>query len=112
MKPLKMRMTNKSSLLLMTISLAFLSACTSVPIQAPVVDRTPLPPAPVAKPAPVEEPKDKEGSYTVRKGDTLSHIARRHGVRADALARANNIKHLDHIREGQTLRIPPHGFAA
>ncbi|WP_373690550.1 LysM peptidoglycan-binding domain-containing protein [Sphingobium sp. DEHP117] len=47
-------------------------------------------------------------TYTVRKGDTLSHIARRHGVRSDALARANNIKNPDHIRAGQTLRIPPH----
>jgi murein DD-endopeptidase MepM/ murein hydrolase activator NlpD len=48
----------------------------------------------------------KPKTYTVRKGDTLSHIARRHGVRTDALARANNIKHPDHIQAGQTLRIP------
>ncbi len=44
--------------------------------------------------------------YTVRKGDTLSHIARRRGVRTDALASANAIKHPDHIEAGQRLRIP------
>lgn len=49
----------------------------------------------------------KSRTYTVRKGDTLSHIARRHGVRSDALARANNIKNPDHIQAGQTLHIPP-----
>jgi len=54
----------------------------------------------------------KPRTYTVHRGDTLSHIARRHGVRADALARANNIKHPDHIREGQTLRIPPHASSS
>lgn len=54
----------------------------------------------------------KPKTYIVRHGDTLSHIARRHGVRTDALARANNIKHPDHIREGQTLRIPPHASSS
>lgn len=44
--------------------------------------------------------------YKVRKGDTLSHIARRRGVRTDALASANAIKHPDHIEAGQRLRIP------
>jgi len=53
------------------------------------------PPAP-SKPEP----------YTVRKGDTLSHIARRHGVRTDTLARANDIKNPDHIQPGQRLHIP------
>ena len=48
----------------------------------------------------------KPPTYTVRKGDTLSHIARRHGVRTDALASANAIKHPDHIEAGQRLRIP------
>lgn len=50
----------------------------------------------------------KPRTYTVRKGDTLSHIAGQHGVRSDALARANNIKNPDHIQAGQTLHIPPH----
>ena len=53
------------------------------------------PPAP-SKPEP----------YTVRKGDTLSHIARRHGVRTDTLGRANDIKNPDHIQPGQRLHIP------
>ena len=51
--------------------------------------------------------------YIVRKGNTLSHIARRHGVRTDALARANAIQHPDHIQAGQKLRIPhPPGEAS
>ena len=51
-------------------------------------------------------PPAKPGPYTVRSGDTLSHIARRHGVRTDTLARANNIKNPDHIQAGQRLHIP------
>lgn len=43
--------------------------------------------------------------YTVRKGDTLSHIARRHKVSVAALKRANHLSG-DLIRTGQTLRIP------
>ncbi|MDQ4419343.1 M23 family metallopeptidase [Sphingobium sp. DEHP117] len=50
----------------------------------------------------------KPRTYTIRKGDTLSHIARRHGIRTDALAGANGIKHPDHIQAGQTLHIPQH----
>jgi lipoprotein NlpD len=105
MKPLKMRMTNKSSLLLMTISLAVLSACSTAPTQAPVVDRTPVPPAPVVKPAPVEEPKDKEGSYTVRKGDTLIRIALEHGLNYRDLSAWNNLASADDIKVGQVLRL-------
>lgn len=47
-------------------------------------------------------------SYTVRRGDTLSHIAARHGVSTAALLRANGMtpQQANHIREGQKLRIP------
>ena len=62
-----------------------------------------------SRPAPGQgrpHPPAKPGPYTVRSGDTLSHIARRHGVRTDTLARANNIKNPDHIQAGQRLHIP------
>lgn len=62
-----------------------------------------------SRPAPGQgrpHPPAKPGPYTVRSGDTLSHIARRHGVRTDMLARANNIKNPDHIQPGQRLHIP------
>ena len=99
-------MTKKYSLLLLTMTLGVLSACTTAPNQAPVVDRTtPVAPAPVVKPAPVEEPKDKDGYYTVRKGDTLIRIALEHGLNYRDLAAWNNLSNADDIKVDQTLRV-------
>lgn len=44
--------------------------------------------------------------YVVQPGDSLSIIARDHGVTTDELAAANAISDLHLIRVGQTLRIP------
>ncbi len=44
--------------------------------------------------------------YTVRKGDTLSGIADRHGLTTKALATANALKDADELSIGQQLRIP------
>jgi lipoprotein NlpD len=44
-------MTNKSNLLAMSFALALLSACTTTPNQAPVVDRTTPPAVKPATPA-------------------------------------------------------------
>jgi murein DD-endopeptidase MepM/ murein hydrolase activator NlpD len=44
--------------------------------------------------------------HVVRRGDTLSRLARRYGTSVDALARANNLRYPDLIRVGQVLRIP------
>jgi len=44
-------------------------------------------------------------SYTVRNGDTLGHIALRHGVSDSSLKQANNLSS-DLIRVGQELTIP------
>jgi len=44
--------------------------------------------------------------YTVRRGETLASVARRHGVRRDALAVANGISTRARLRSGQTLIIP------
>ena len=46
----------------------------------------------------------KGGYYTVRKGDTLSSIARKHGVSVAALKKRNGLKG-DNIRVGQKLKI-------
>jgi len=46
------------------------------------------------------------GTYNVRRGDTLSSIARRSGVTELALLQTNNIDHPDRIYPGQTLRMP------
>src|SRR5687768_6406683 len=45
-------------------------------------------------------------AYTVRPGDTLSGIARRHGVNVSDLASANALRDPNHIRIGQSLRMP------
>ncbi len=45
-------------------------------------------------------------TYTVRSGDTLSVIARRHGVSLAALAQANNLTNPNALRIGQVLTIP------
>lgn len=46
--------------------------------------------------------------YTVRRGDTLSLIATRHGVTVAALRAANSLRG-DHIQVGQVLTIPAAG---
>lgn len=50
-------------------------------------------------------------TYTVKKGDALSLIARRHGVSVKALKNANNLSS-DNIRIGQKLVIPAKNAAA
>lgn len=51
------------------------------------------------------------GRHTVRKGETLSTIARRYGTSVDSLRRTNGIKG-NVIRVGQVLRIPGRGAPA
>ena len=53
---------------------------------------------------PVEEPKE-EVVYYVKKGDTLSSIARRYGTSWSELARRNNIKNPNLIYVGQKIVI-------
>ena len=52
------------------------------------------------------EPVPSSGSYRVRRGDTLSIIAKRFGVSERALQRANGIRNRNRIAVGQRLRIP------
>jgi membrane-bound lytic murein transglycosylase D len=47
--------------------------------------------------------------YRVRKGDTLSRIASRHGVRESALVEANNLRSRNRIHPGQVLVLPDAG---
>src|SRR5690606_24658011 len=44
-------------------------------------------------------------TYTVKKGDTLSHIAKRFGTTVNELVRLNNIKNPNLIYVGQKLKI-------
>ena len=51
------------------------------------------------------------GSYTVRSGDTVSHIAARTGVSARAIVDANGLADADRLQAGRTLSIPGGGGA-
>ncbi len=44
--------------------------------------------------------------YKIRNGDSLSTIAKRHGISAKSLAAYNGIKNANKIRAGQVIRIP------
>lgn len=50
-------------------------------------------------------------THAVRRGDTISEIARGHRVPAAALAAANDLDDADHVRAGSTLRIPDRSAA-
>lgn len=67
-----------------------------------------------AKSSPAAAPAAKATTtaYTVRSGDTLSGIAKRHGTTARAIASLNGISLTRHIHPGQKLRIPTAGGAA
>jgi len=48
--------------------------------------------------------------HRVRRGETLSHIARRYGTTISLIESANNLKSRNFIREGQTLTVPTPGY--
>lgn len=48
-------------------------------------------------------------TYTIKKGDTLSSIAKEHNTTVDALASSNNIQNKNLIYAGNTLQIPDGG---
>jgi membrane-bound lytic murein transglycosylase D len=60
----------------------------------------------VAPVAAAEAPARSEGSYRVRRGDTLSIIAKRHGTTERDLARRNNLRNRHRLTVGQRLRVP------
>ena len=86
------------------LAVTLLAACSSQPVQAPVIERAPsgavLPPSPPAG-------ARSDAYYTVRRGDTLFSIALDHGLDYKDLAAWNNIDNPNRIRSGQQLRIKP-----
>jgi lipoprotein NlpD len=100
-----------------------LTACGTSLHQAPVEDRNPQPPKPVAaspepatgeptpevKPPPGAENEGKPGYYAVKPGDALIRIALDHGQSWRDLARWNNLDNPNRIEVGQVLRVVPPG---
>lgn len=87
--------------------------------QVPVNNEPVILPPPAKPVYPVQEPvaavnqpvKSGALTYTVKRGDTLSLIAYKHGVRTRDLAACNNLsgKAMNRIRIGQVLNIPENG---
>jgi len=50
-------------------------------------------------------PSKSGSTYTVKSGDTLSHIAKRYGTTVSKLAKINNIKDPNLIRVGQKIKL-------
>jgi len=57
----------------------------------------------------VPPPEVTFARYRVRRGDTLSTIARRYRTTVSAIMRANHLNSRNRIREGQRLKIPQRG---
>jgi membrane-bound lytic murein transglycosylase D len=77
------------------------------PSMAQTVRTAQAAPQPRAQQRPQQRPQQRAQSRThqVRRGESLSVIASRHGVSVSALRSANGLRG-DRIRAGQTLRIP------
>ena len=54
----------------------------------------------------------RDTTYTVRRGDTLSTIARRHGVRMSELVALNGLRSKHRIRIGQKIKLPTDGSSS
>ena len=52
------------------------------------------------------KPHHGYGHYKVKAGDTLSYIAKYHGVSTHYLAKYNGISNVNHIYVGQVLKVP------
>ena len=55
---------------------------------------------------PNEEPQTEYITYKIKKGDTLSEIAKKYGTTVSTLASINNIKDANKIYAGVTIKIP------
>jgi lipoprotein NlpD len=89
--------------------LVLAAGCATQRAAAPVDDRRPTPTVapepPVAQPVPV--PGEPQGTYTVKRGDTLYSIALEQGVDYRDLVRWNRLDDPTKIRVGQALRVAP-----
>lgn len=62
---------------------------------------------PTEKPVAQKPTSTKVTIYVIKKGDTLSSVARAHGITLKQLADYNNISNVNSVSIGQKLKIPP-----
>lgn len=74
------------------------------PLAVAQSDKVPAPAPPLAT-APTGVVDAPESRYVVRRGDTLTHIARRHGMSEAALMEINSIRNRNFVYEGQVLAL-------
>lgn len=55
--------------------------------------------------------KERPKTYKIKKGDTLSEIAQKHGLKTDELAKKNDIADKHKIYAGRTLKLNKGGYA-
>jgi len=68
--------------------------------------QTPTPtPKPTPRPTPEPTPVDPF-THVVKRGETLSTIARQHGTTVDELMKLNKIEDENKLQSGQTLQLP------
>ncbi len=82
------------------------------PVDAAKVAAAAAPPAAAATPAPPKQAdipptKTTPGLYTVKKGDTLTSIAKTYGLTLDDISKANKITDPKKLQLGQVLKVPP-----
>jgi LysM repeat protein len=82
-----------------------LAACGTAPGETPKATRSRTPTTTTtAAPTPSTAPPI---TYQIKRGDTLTAIARFFGVSSEAIAAANQLGSGDRLTEGQVLQIPP-----
>lgn len=87
-------------------SLLSSTASRSVVAEVTKAAASPTPAANSSKPVTKESDAGGGGHVTVRAGDTLGKIAKRHGTSPEALVKLNGLKNPSLIRPGQKLRVP------
>ena len=75
------------------------------------VPMAPLPPGPAVEPNWTPPPVEYK-TYTVKKGDTLSGIAYRYGVRVAEIVEINRLPDPNRIRSGLVIKLPAHARPA
>ncbi|HEY8100930.1 MAG TPA: peptidoglycan DD-metalloendopeptidase family protein [Burkholderiaceae bacterium] len=98
----------KISLILLAIISMLLAGCSTTQRTAPIVDRNPdyKKTADISK-VTTAKPVDVHGFYTVKKGDTLFHIALDFGQNYRDLVAWNNLENANDIKVDQVLRVLP-----